>query len=68
MKIIKQTLNGTYGSELLEMISNNRTYSNTVANETVQALRTTCKSKATETAGKRLSKVKAWFHVKIKLF
>jgi len=50
------------------MISNNRTYSKTVANETMPALRTSCKRKATETAGKRLTKVKAWFHVKIKLF
>ena len=39
------------------LISNNHSHSDTVANEIVQALRTTCKRKATETACLRPSKV-----------
>ena len=38
------------GTEVVDFISNNHTHSDTVANETVQALCTTCKRKATETA------------------
>jgi len=45
------------GSEAVDLISNNHSLSGTVANETVQALRTTCKRKATETACERPSKV-----------
>jgi len=45
------------GSELVDLISNNHTHSDTVVNETVQALRTTCKMKAIETACERPSKV-----------
>jgi len=37
------------GSELVDLIINNHSHSDTVANETVQALHTTCKRKATET-------------------
>jgi len=42
MKMIKKTSNG---SELVDLISSNHTYSDTVANETVQALRTTWKGR-----------------------
>jgi len=45
------------GSELVDMISNNHTHSDTVVNETVQALRTSCKRKAIETACERPFKV-----------
>ena len=53
-EIIKQTSNG---SELVDLISINQIHSDTVANETVQALCTICKRNATETARERPSKV-----------
>ena len=44
-------------SDLVDLISNSDTYSDTVANETVQALCTTCKRKATEVSPNRVCDV-----------